>query len=342
MKALWITDLHLRPIRQEAGAKLLAFILAEARARRPDMILCTGDVFNDKNYLYATMIEMFREFLVEAASLCPVYVIPGNHDYGIEYSVHALSGYNDIDNVHIVDSAKKITETAGIIAYARQEARFKALIEELGPVKLLFGHFDLNGFDLGTGEEERESWSDPATFKSVEGLKYVFSGHYHLAQEKTIGGIRFTYLGTGATTTFGESDQEKRIALVDLETGDIEPIPTGLTLHKTIRIGAGDSFPEIPQGEINNGIEYRVVIKGTQGQIALVEKPRDYPARIAYDFVTEASERLEVNSSEKKEDVLKKYVDFEYNNNGRALEGYELDMERVMAVGAKYLSRAGR
>lgn len=342
MKALWITDLHLRPIRQEAGAKLLAFILSQVETRKPDMLICTGDVFHDKNNLYGTMLEMFREFLVSASTHCPVYCIPGNHDYGIEYSVHSLSGYKGIPNVHICDGAYRITEKVGIVPYSRQEARFQELIKDLGPVEFLFGHFDLNGFDLGSGWEEKESWSDPAVFKSCSGLKAVFSGHYHLKQEKEIDGVRFIYLGSGATTDFGESDQDKRIGLVDLETGEMESIPTNLTLHKTLRINAGDDFPEIPQSEVENGVEYRLVVKGTQQQIALLEKPKDYQARISYDFVTEVSERLDVSSTEAKEDVLKKYVEFEFRKQGEALENTNMDTERLMSVGARIMSKVGR
>jgi DNA repair exonuclease SbcCD nuclease subunit len=342
MKALWITDLHLRPIRQEAGERLLAFILSQVEAKSPDMIICTGDVFHDKNYLYGTMLEMFREFLIKCAAHCPVYAIPGNHDYGVEYAVHALQNFKDIPNVTIVDRSMKITDKVGIVSYARQEARFQELMAELGPVEILFGHFDLNGFDLGSGWEEKESWSDPNVFKTFSGLKFVNSGHYHKGQSQLINDCVFTYLGTGATTDFGESDQEKRIGLVDLETGAIEFIDTGLTLHKTLRMSAGDEFPVIPEDQVNAGVEFRVVICGTQQQIGMIEKPKDYAARISYDFITETTERLDISSSEKKEDVLKKYVDYEYKNQAATLEKMGFDKDKLLSMGARYLSKVSR
>jgi len=271
MKALWITDLHLRPGRHEAGARLLAFILKIAKERAPEIIVCTGDVFHDKNFLYATSLDLFRDFLVQAGKFVDqIYLAPGNHDYGTEYSVHSLTGYKGIPRVTVVDTVAKITEDVGIVSYARQEARFNQLMHELGPVKFLFGHFDLNGFDLGSGWEEKESWSDPEIFKKIPTLSKVFSGHYHLAQSKIVNDITFTYLGTGATTDFGESDQIKRIGLVDLSTGVLEEIQTGLTLHKTLRINAGEDFPDIPTAETEAGVEYRLIIRGTQQQIDLI------------------------------------------------------------------------
>ena len=339
MKALWFTDLHLRPNHKNAGDKLLSFILSQAKERKPDVAICTGDVFHTKNIIYGTMLGMFREFLTELAAICPVYIIPGNHDYCIEYSEHALEAFKLMPNVHIVDRTMKITDKVGIMSYARQEERFNLLMKEMGPVEYLFGHFDMNGFDLGSGWEEKESWCDIEKFS---GIKKIFSGHYHLRQSKVVQGVEVLYGGTGATTEFGESDQEKFITMVDLETGVDEAIPTNLTFHKTLRINAGEPFPEIPMDEIKEGVEFRLVIKGTQQQVALVDRPKDYPARIAFDFQTETSDRLEVSSADAKEDVLKKYVKFEMEKQGKAIEAAEFDLERLMAIGAKYVGKAGR
>lgn len=339
MKALWFTDLHLREAHRDAGKKLLSFILETAKERKPDMAICTGDVFHTKNMIYGTMLDMFGEFLTELTKICPVYMIPGNHDYCVEYSVHSLESFKLFPNVHVVDRSMKITDKVGIMAYARQEERFSTLLQELGPVEYLFGHFDMEGFDLGSGWEEKESWCSPEKFK---GVKKVYSGHYHKRQRKTVNGVEILFGGTGATTEFGESDQEKFITMVDLETGEDEGILTGLTFHKTLRINAGDAFPEIPLEERNNGVEFRLVIKGTQQQIALIDRPKDYPARIAFDFQTEVSERLDVTSSEKKEDVIKKYVDFEIKKQGKAIEAAEFDLEKLMTIGAKYVGKAGR
>jgi DNA repair exonuclease SbcCD nuclease subunit len=339
MRALWFTDLHLRPLHEEAGTRLLNVILKTAREQKPDIAICTGDVFHTKNILYGTMLDMFRDFLLELGTICPVYVIPGNHDYCIEYDVHALQGFKLLPNITVVDRSMKITDKVGIMSYSRQEARFTELFQELGPVEFLFGHFDMDGFDLGSGWEEKESWCDPTKFK---GVRKVFSGHYHKRQRKVVNGVEILFAGTGATTEFGESDQEKFLTMVDLETGEDTEIPTGLTFHKTFRIEAGDAFPEIPEEELKNGVEFRLIIKGTQQQIALIDRPKDYPARVGYDFVTEVSDRLDVSSSDKKEDVLKKYLEFEVKKQGKAIEAAAFDMDRLMSIGARYVGKAGR
>jgi hypothetical protein len=339
MKALWFTDLHLRPNQKDAGEKALRFILDTAAKQKPDVAICTGDVFHTKNIIYGTMMDMFQDFLIELGKICPIWVIPGNHDYCVEYEVHALAAFKLLPNVTIVDDAAKITDKVGIVAYARQEERFQALLKKLGPVEYLFGHFDINGFNLGSGWEERESWSDPSKF---QGVKKVFSGHYHLHQSKQLGDIEFVYCGTSYTTAFDESDQEKYIALVDLETGEWNRIQTGLTLHKTLRINAGDPFPEIPETSFAEGVEYRVVVKGTQQQIGLLDKPKNYQARISYDFISDVGERLDVSSSDNKADVMKKYVDFEFKKQGKALDTSGFDTDRLMALGNRILSKASR
>lgn len=337
MKALWFTDLHLRPNQTASAKRALGFILETAKAKKPDLAICTGDVFHTKNILYASMLEMFREFLTELAQICPVYLAPGNHDYGFEYEVHALSNFLDIKGVTVVDEAMKITPQVGLMAYARQKERFDLLREKINGVKYLFGHFDMNGFDLGSGWEEKESWSDPEYFLN---FKKVFSGHYHLHQVKQIKDTEFVFCGTAYTTEFGESDQRKYIALVDLETGEWEKIETHLTLHKTLKITAGEDFPKIPEKEIAEGVEHRVIVSGTKEQLDLVKMPKDYPAILIKQFSTLAVERLDVSATDKKEDVLKKFVDFEVKNKAEVLKG--LDQEKLLSVGQKLLSKVNR
>jgi|GEM_PF-6566923 len=344
MKALWITDLHLRPVHRENGQRLLSKILEILISRKPDMVICTGDIFHDKDITYTTIIEMFRDFVETVSQICPLYMIPGNHDYGSEYSAHSLKGFKGMHNVHVVERALCITDKVGLIAYSRQEARFHELMAELGPVETLMGHFDLNGFDLGSGWEEKESWSDPEALSRYPRLKSVRSGHYHLAQEKVIKGIHIMYLGTGATHEFGESDQEKSIGLMDLETGSVERIATGLTLHKTIRMTASDEFPVISDEEIKNGVHFRVIIRGTEQEIAMKKKdqPKVYQAKVVPDFITETAKRLDISVDEKKEDVILKFVNFQKKTQEHLFLNSNLDPAKLVAMGAKYMSKAGR
>lgn len=337
MKALWFTDLHLRPNHAASSKKALEFILKSAKEKKPDIAICTGDVFHTKNILYASMLDQFRDFLLELTKICPVYLAPGNHDYGLEYEVHALSNFKNLKNVTVVDEAMKITPDVGLMSYARQKERFEFLREQIKGVKYLFGHFDMNGFDLGSGWEEKESWSDPEQFMS---FKKIFSGHYHLHQVKLIKDTEFIFCGTSYTTEFGESDQEKYIMLVDLKNGNWEKITTNLTLHKTIKIKAGDDFPKVSDKDINEGLEYRVIVSGTKEQLELIKPPKDYPAIVIKQFMTVSAERLDVSASEKKEDVLKKFVQFEMKNKADILK--DIDQERLLSLGHKLLSKVNR
>lgn len=335
-KAIYFTDLHLRPNQAEAGKRALSVILELTRAQKPDVAICTGDVFHTKNLLYASMMTLFREFLIDMTAICPVYVSPGNHDYGREYDIHALQNFTDIPNVHVVDEALKITPKVGIMAYARQKERFNYLREKIDGVEILFGHFDMNSFDLGSGWEEREAWADPELFLA---FKKVFSGHYHLHQAKTVKDTEIVYCGTAYTTEFGESDQQKYVLMIDLETGAWEKLSTGLTLHKTLRINAGDDFPEIPLEDVKSGTEYRVVVRGTKEQVDLMKPPKSYYALVIPQYITAAVERLDVSATDNKSDVLKKFVDFEIKNKDAMLK--ELDQDRLLAIGKKFLSRVG-
>jgi DNA repair exonuclease SbcCD nuclease subunit len=340
MKALQFSDLHLVEKHAETGIRALDFIKAKARALKPDLLINTGDTFHTKNLLYATRLTLFGEFLEEMSAVAPIINLVGNHDWATEYSVHALHGFEGMKNVKIVDSALRLGDI-GFMAYCRDQARFQEMLKVVGPVKRLFGHFDMNGFNLGSGWEEKASWSDPASFQAFQ---QVFSGHYHLAQAAKVGKTEIIYCGSPYTHDFGESDQEKRILYIDLTTGKYESIDTGLTLHKTIRIGAGEDFPQLPQADIDRGVEFRVIVTGTKEQLANVEPPKGMKARVIREVVSAQADRLGISAGEKKEDVVKKFVEYKLAQEAKDAKDAQarLDFERLVATGNRILARVAR
>lgn len=333
--ALIATDLHIRPQHIEAAKLLLNRILEEIDKNQPEYLFLLGDIFHYKDRLFASCLSVFLDFLEEATSKCTVISLVGNHDWGIPYSVHSLDSFRHIKNFIIVDDIFKLDDNNGFISYCREKERFDELKQKLGPCKRLFGHLDINEFKIGSGWEEVNAYSLPTDFKEYE---QVFSGHYHLAQERKLeNGTEIVYVGTGYTTDFGESDQFKRFILLNIETGDYSSIDTGMTLHKTIRIKANEEFPILPE-EASQGVEYRVIVSGTREQIELVKKPKDYPAQVVLQFVSQDSVRVDLLVTDSRKEVLSKYVDHEINQSfGGDKSGF--DKGKLIKIGENILHK---
>jgi DNA repair exonuclease SbcCD nuclease subunit len=318
--ALIITDLHLRPEFVEVAHRVLQKAEDEIELHKPKYLIIGGDTFHTKNRVFASMLTLFGDFL------------------SIPYTVHSLQTLA-MPNLIIVDKSYRLNDKVGFIGYCREESRFEEFMKELEGCEILFGHLDLNGFDLGSGWEETDAFCGVERFTT---FKKVFSGHFHKAQERTLAsGTEVIYVGTGYTTDFNESDQEKRFMLIDLETGEWKGIPTNLTLHRTIRINATDPLPEIKKEDLDNGVNFRVIITGTKEQIAAFRIPTGYPAKIVNEFKSSDAARLDINASDNHENMMSKYVGHELKRIYGEEAKSELDKDKLMRIGRGLLARSG-
>lgn len=352
--ALIVSDLHLRleQIRrnQNEGVALylpvLEKIIATLEIEQPEYMFNLGDTFHDKDTVSATLLEIYRDFLIRVTELgVKTIQIAGNHDFSMvvnNYVYHALRQFK-LDNVTIVHDSYRMNDKIGFMSYCNDKETFSRRINDLDGVKVLFGHFDLNGFALG------DDYIEKKTYLGIEDLlsyKLVVSGHYHEPQEKDLGDVRIIYVGSAYTTTFGESNQEKRFLLYNLVTDELRSIPTDMTLHRTIKITSDENLPEIPKSELDKGVKYKIKVEGTIDQYEnfLLRKPKNYPKSVIIEpsFVTENKERIEIKSSESREDVVKKYVEYRlksiFNEDQMKTQDY-IDMrDALIKEGQKYLN----
>jgi DNA repair exonuclease SbcCD nuclease subunit len=347
-KALVASDLHLRPAHADLAVRMLNKISEEVDLQEPEFLIIPGDIFHTKDKVYASMENLFKEFLIRISKKCKIIMLVGNHDWGVPYTVHSLQSFEWIPNVMIVGETYKLDITAsdgtvnhvGFIGYCREKERFETLMQDLQGCDILFGHLDLNGFDLGSGWEETDAFCGEERFVT---FKKVFSGHFHKAQQKTLtSGTEIIYIGTGYTTDFNESDQEKRLLLINLETGDWEPISTHMTLHKTIKIEARDPLPVLSEEDLKNGVHFRIRVAGTKEEIANFKAPSQYPAKIVYDFKNSDIARLDINAADSHEQMMTKFVDHEIQRVFGSLDESKLDRPKLLKIGKQIMAKAGQ
>lgn len=335
MKAIWFSDLHIKEERQEQIKLVFDYILEKASEHKVDYFINTGDTFDDKNILVGTELDIYRQFLLKATKIAPVISVVGNHDWCKEYSVHSLQGFSDIKNHIIVDSSFKLNDKVGFLGYRRTESAFKSILKEVIGCEYLFGHFDMVGFEIGSGYEETNSWSDISLFKK---FKKVFSGHYHKAQTKTSDELEVVYCGTQYTVNFGEHDHVKRLCIVDLETGDIQSLETGFNFHKLIKISAKDDAPVIEPNSFN---KYKIQVTGSKEEISKFKKPDNYQGMISFKRNDMDTERMNIDFDHDNKtndaDVVKSYVTYSTNIKKITLPCNE---ENLIKIGMDYLARA--
>lgn len=334
-KILIVGDPHLRPQELEFGRILLMMVLNQIMTSKPDYVVLMGDIFHFKDRLSGICLKIFNDFLIEASQHTKIILLVGNHDWCKPYTVHALDGYRGMSNVTVVDDFYRLDDENIFVSYCREKERFEDLLQKAGPAKRLFGHLDINSFKVGSGWEEVEAFCDPEFFSDHK-FNQVFSGHLHLAQERQVKNCQIVFVGTGYTTDFGETDQYKRLLMLDLDDGSFEDIPTNLTFHKTLKVNAGEPFPEIPVEDLERGVEFRLIIRGTKEQIAILQKPKNYPAKYVYDWVLNEGARIDLSVTDTQEDTMKKYIKEEIKRSFG--NDATFDQEKLFKIGNRFLN----
>ena len=114
--------------------------------------------------------------------------------------------------------------------------------KELKDVEYLFGHFEIQSFEMSQGHVDENSRLSPAFFNKQKDLKRVFSGHYHLVSNKG----KINYCGTPYQLDWGDYEDIKSFYVLDTEIDDIVSIENTVSRnHIKIKYNT-----DKPQGKI--------------------------------------------------------------------------------------------
>lgn len=186
-----------------------------------------GDMLDTKEVIRGKCLNFWYEYFSQSKLHHTILV--GNHDwFNLECEDHSLKTLKTLKNVNVVDKYQHTTGQAAYVPYIHDQKELKKVLARLkkDSVKYVFGHFEIKNFDYGNGRLCEEG----LTAKSFASFQMVISGHFHKFQELK----NIIYLGTPFSHSFGESNQDKFIAEMDLSTGQIEYIKTTLPQHLTI------------------------------------------------------------------------------------------------------------
>lgn len=92
--------------------------------------------------------------------------------------------------------------------------------KELKGVEYLFGHFEIQSFEMAKGHVDENSNLSPAFFNKCNDVKRVFSGHYHIVGNKG----KINYVGTPYQLDWGDYQDMKSFYVFDTTVDDVVAI----------------------------------------------------------------------------------------------------------------------
>lgn len=221
-----IGDPHITPKSLDKGATL--FDIVESLGRH---CVWLGDLLDTKEVIRGKCLNAFHEYF--SRSKLQHIIIVGNHDwFNLECLDHSLKSLSALPNVTIIDSVKKHPALPFVFfPYIHDKNKLK---EELKSIQnpeqcVLFGHFEVSGFDFGNGQLCEDGIVTHDDFKD---FKRVISGHFHKLQQTG----NFTYLGTPFSHSFGEANQDKVLGTYCVSDDTLNLTPTSFPRHLSLKL----------------------------------------------------------------------------------------------------------
>jgi hypothetical protein len=244
-------------------------------------LLDLGDTLDDRSAIPVPTIQVVIDGLKKFPRSPHNVKLIGNHEQHFKDGrIHSGNLFHSIFP-HIVSAAATLRIDNRIIcaaAYPTSEVNLthwlKAAQEACcGSPAILLGHFQVSGTATGSGAA-----LTGIAKATIEPFTLTLLGHIHLGQAIT---PRAHYIGSPLQQNFGESGQEKRVAVVDTDSCQVEWVPiTGFPQYHVLSL---EDF--LQQDPATSEDRYKVCLRSA----AEAEKFFANPSHVAADPVYQYS-----------------------------------------------------
>ena len=218
-------------------------------------IIFLGDFLDTKEVIRGKCLNLLNKRLSE--SKCGGVLIIGNHDYfNLDCEDHSLEVFKHMQPMWTIIDKPIKWNGMHFLPYYHDMEKLNGALSNIPNDAIIFGHFDMVGFDYGNGYISEGGGS----IRDFGRFRRVLSGHYHKFQQEA----NFTYLGTPFSHSFGEANQPKYIGTYDPVSDELKLIPTEFERHLSFEINC-DKSPSAPL--LNKKNHNRVVLTGKQENI---------------------------------------------------------------------------
>lgn len=249
-------------------------------------IIFCGDFFHYRDEVSLVTLDTAQKVL-EILKEFNILMITGNHDcyYKDTSEVNSLSLFKGWSNITVYDTLTSIERDNKKFTFCPWGTK----IDDIPSSDVVFGHFELENFKMNA--HRICDHGDDANLL-VKKAPLIFSGHFHLRDEKQFGKSTIVYVGNPFEMDFGDSYQRKGYYILDTDKLEYEFIENTFTprhIKYTLSNLITFSDPEYDFREnIPNNIIKVIIDKNisTEHLDALVAKLTSYKPnelRIDYD-----------------------------------------------------------
>ena len=176
-----------------------------------DNITICGDFFDNRNEIGVKTISVAGE-LMDILRDFNITMITGNHDlfYKNRNDVNSISIFEGRTNITIINELTLDKIGDKHIMYIP----WGSDISKAPTADIIFGHLEINGFKMMPGRVA-EGVTPPTDLTSLAPL--VFSGHFHLREERKYKSSEIIYVGSPYQINWGEATNNPGYYILDID-----------------------------------------------------------------------------------------------------------------------------
>lgn len=271
ISCLVIGDPHFK-VNNSRDTDLFAKSVVEIiKDRKPDFVVVLGDTLDRHELIHQSPLKRATLFLKDICSLCPTYLLIGNHDrpnnsayLTDDHPFHALTGW---DNMKVIDKPYMTKIKQQIFSFVPYvpPGRFHEALESLDEKEwqksaAIFAHQEFKDAKMGTFVSTKgDPW--PSSYP------LVISGHIHEYSKTN----NIIYVGTPFQHAYDESPN-KAVSLFkfDNKKYNEERVKVGVPAKQTVEIKCTeiDTFDIKKYGDS----EVKLIIRGSLEEIKTMKK----------------------------------------------------------------------
>lgn len=209
------TDLHLGVHQNSSTWHNIAlqwtdWFVKELKEKNVEDIFFLGDFFHSRSEISVNTIHASADLLSRFSDFT-IHMIVGNHDsyYKQKSDVNSLSILSGYPNIKVYDKVTLLTIGDKKITLCPWGFDYNSIEKS----DILLGHFEIESFKMNAHKLCEVGVKPKDLLKKS---KLIFSGHFHLHEEREYDNGKIIYVGSPFQLDFGERDTKKGYYLIDM------------------------------------------------------------------------------------------------------------------------------
>ncbi len=265
---LVVGDLQMKKENLQKCENLFQLVEKESQAKKLNNVIWLGDMLDRRGLVEIECLNTLFNYFNNSS--LTHHVLVGNHDLiSLHDKKHSLETLKTLKNVHIYDEITRVDNIL-FVPYYRDPNRF--LQETQSDADILVCHQGIKEFTIGSGYTENEAVS----IEDLSNFKLVLAGHYHTPKNMK----NVVYLGSPFSHSFGESNEEKRLGVLNPESIEVDFISINkFPKHISMEITSKSSAPKIDSYN-----HWRIIFNGSEKEINDFKNNLVKKANVKYIF----------------------------------------------------------